>query len=237
MRSNLSKLIIFLKKVNNLIRKFLVKNIKNEGVDMKSMSRYSQIALDMAHKIVLGELTIGTKLYGRSTLASLYNVSPETIRRSLALLAEAGVVRVNQGSGVTILSKDLAYIFIEKNKSKSSLASIKKELRGLLKEKKKMDDDFVDLINNLIEYSDNLKHISPYNPFEIDIDNEYENAGKTVAEIEFWKKTGGTLIAIKRGENMIISPGPNYTLEVGDTIVVVGDQDVYHKVKQFLNQV
>src|SRR5690554_5430609 len=188
---------------------------------MRGLSKYSQIALDMAHKIVQGELTIGERIYGRSTLASLYNVSPETIRRSLALLAQAGVVKVTQGSGVTILSKDLAYEYIEKNKTKSSLASIKKELRQLLQEKKKMDDEFVELTNNLIEYSDNLKHISPYNPFEIDIDETYENAGKTVAEIEFWKKTGGTLIAIKRGENMIISPGPNYTLEVGDTIVVV----------------
>ena len=93
---------------------------------MKGLSKYSQIALDLAHKIVKGELTIGERIYGRSTLASLYNVSPETIRRSLTLLTESGVVKVSQGSGVTILSKDLAFEFIEKFKGKSSLASIKK---------------------------------------------------------------------------------------------------------------
>ncbi|SJZ55136.1 TrkA C-terminal domain-containing protein [Garciella nitratireducens] len=203
---------------------------------MRGSSRYSQIALDMAHKIVQGELTIGEKLYGRSTLASLYNVSPETIRRSLALLSQAGIVEVNQGSGVTIRSKDLAYEFIEKYKSKNSLVSIKKELRKLVKQKKEMENHMYELINNLIEYSDNLKHITPYNPFEIEIDESYQNAGRTVAEVEFWKKTGGTIIAIKRGEEMIISPGPNYTLNVGDTIVVVGDLDVYYKVKRFLSQ-
>lgn len=204
---------------------------------MKALSKYSQIALDMAHRIVQGELTIGEKIYGRSTLASLYNVSPETIRRSLALLGEAGVVKVSQGSGVTILSKDLAYEFIEKYKGKSSVASIKKELRELLEEQKKNDTRFVELTNNLIEYSDNLKHISPYNPFEVDISSSYEDTGKTVAEIEFWKKTGGTIIAIKREGKMIVSPGPHYTLEEGDSIVVVGDQDVYYKVKKFLKQV
>lgn len=202
---------------------------------MRGLSKYSQIALDMAHKIVKGELTIGERVYGRSTLASLYNVSPETIRRSLTLLAEAGIVRVSQGSGVTILSKDLAFEFIERYKVKNSLASIKKELKALLKEKNERELRFIDLIDNLIEYSDNLKHVSPYNPFEIDIDEEYSNAGKTVAEVEFWKRTGGTIIAIKRGENIIVSPGPSYTLEVGDTIVVVGDLDVYYKVKKFLN--
>ena len=204
---------------------------------MRGLSRYSQIALDVAHKIVQGELTIGERLYGRSTLASLYNVSPETIRRSLALLSEAGIVEVTQGSGVTIRSKDLAYEFIEKYKNKNSLASIKKELRELVKEKKEMENHMHDLINNLIEYSDNLKHITPYNPFEIEIGESYQNAGKTVAEVEFWKQTGGTIIAIKRREKMIISPGPNYTLNVGDIIVVVGDLDVYYKVKQFLNQI
>ena len=176
---------------------------------------------DLAHKIVKDELTIGERIYGRSTLASLYNVSPETIRRSLTLLAEAGIVKVSQGSGVTILSKDLAFEFIEKYKEKISLASIRKELRELLETKNKMELRFIELINKLIEYSDNLKHISPYNPFEIDINKDYSMAGKTIAEVEFWKSTGGTIIAIKRGENMIVSPGPKYTLEVGDTIVVV----------------
>lgn len=202
---------------------------------MANLSRYSQIALDLAHKIVKGELSIGERVYGRSTLASLYNVSPETIRRSLTLLAEAGIVLVSQGSGVTILSKDLAFEFIEKYKGKISLADMKKEVRTLLKEKNKMEHQFVDLINNLIEYSDNLKHISPYNPFEIDINEDYSQAGKTIAQVEFWKSTGGTIIAIKRGENIILSPGPKYTLEVGDTIVVVGDLDVYYKVKSFLH--
>ena len=204
---------------------------------MKGLSKYSQIALDLAHKIVQGELSVGERIYGRSTLASLYHVSPETIRRSLTLLAEAGVVRVTQGSGVTILSKDLAYEFIERTKGKYSLASMKKEIRLLLKERKAMEKKFEELVNNLVEYSDNLKHITPYNPLEIDIDGSYTNAGKTIAEVEFWKSTGGTLICIKRGDNMILSPGPNYTLEVGDTIVVVGDIDVYYKVKKFLNQV
>jgi len=201
---------------------------------VSKISKYSQIALDLAHKIVKDELTIGERIYGRSTLASLYNVSPETIRRSLTLLAEAGIVKVSQGSGVTILSKDLAFEFIEKYKEKISLASIRKELRELLETKNKMELRFIELINKLIEYSDNLKHISPYNPFEIDINKDYSMAGKTIAEVEFWKSTGGTIIAIKRGENMIVSPGPKYTLEVGDTIVVVGDQDVYYRVKSFL---
>ena len=37
---------------------------------MKGLSKYSQIALDLAHKIVQGELSVGERIYGRSTLAA-----------------------------------------------------------------------------------------------------------------------------------------------------------------------
>ena len=46
-------------------------------------------------------------------------------------------------------------------------------------------------------------------------------AGKQLLKWSF----GRVLVAqycLLRGENMIVSPGPKYTLEVGDTIVVVG---------------
>ena len=47
---------------------------------------YKNIALDIANKIINGEFKVGEKISGRSTLAGVYNVSPETIRRAIALL-------------------------------------------------------------------------------------------------------------------------------------------------------
>ncbi|WP_369074759.1 cation:proton antiporter regulatory subunit, partial [Klebsiella pneumoniae] len=32
--------------------------------------------------------------------------------------------------------------------------------------------------------------------------------GKTAAETKFWQNTGATIVAIKRGDELIISPGP-----------------------------
>ena len=51
-------------------------------------SQYLQIALDLATRIAQGELTEGSRIYGRSVLASEYGVSPETIRKALRLLAD-----------------------------------------------------------------------------------------------------------------------------------------------------
>ena len=45
-------------------------------------SQYLQIALDIAQRIAKGELPEGSRIYGRSLMASEYNVSPETVRRA-----------------------------------------------------------------------------------------------------------------------------------------------------------
>ena len=57
-------------------------------------SLYYSIAVDLARRIVKREFTEGMKVSGRSLLASQYQVSPETIRKAIALLKDAGVVDV-----------------------------------------------------------------------------------------------------------------------------------------------
>ena len=53
-------------------------------------SQYLQIALDLARRIVKGELPEGSRVYGRSVMASEYNVSPETIRRGQTVILSPG---------------------------------------------------------------------------------------------------------------------------------------------------
>ena len=69
-------------------------------------SQYLQIALDLATRIAQGELAEGSRIYGRSVLASEYGVSPETIRKALRLLADMKVVDVKPQSGAVVLSAD-----------------------------------------------------------------------------------------------------------------------------------
>ena len=76
-------------------------------------SQYLQIALDIAQRIAKGELPEGSRIYGRSLMASEYNVSPETVRRALRLLADMKVVEVKPQSGAVVLSADSAQRYIE----------------------------------------------------------------------------------------------------------------------------
>ncbi len=75
---------------------------------------YRKIALDLAGRICSGEIREGTRMFGRSTLAGEYNVSPETIRRAVNLLEDMNVVVSSHGSGIYVSSVSSAYAFIEK---------------------------------------------------------------------------------------------------------------------------
>ena len=46
--------------------------------------------------------------------------------------------------------------------------------------------------------------------------------GKNIGELKFWQSTGSTIVAIRRGQTVILSPGPYAELYGGDVIVLVG---------------
>jgi len=64
------------------------------------MASYQKIALSIAQDIVDGKYAVGEKLSGRSTLASRYKVSSETIRKAMAVLQDVQVVSIKpSGNG------------------------------------------------------------------------------------------------------------------------------------------
>lgn len=69
---------------------------------------YQKIAIDIAAKIAAGKYKVGEKIYGRSMLSAHYAVSPETIRRSMFMLQDLGIVAIESGSGSTVLSAERA---------------------------------------------------------------------------------------------------------------------------------
>lgn len=203
---------------------------------MSSMSMYHSIALDLAQRIINDEFPVGMKISGRSLLASHYNVSSETIRKAVVLLKDANVVSVSQGKEVVVLSVEQAYLFIEHHKSMDSVYSLKQELEILLTKKQELDTRFEQVLNDIIGYSDRLKNLTPYNPAEVKVSEGSHAIGKTIADLKFWQHTGATVVAIRRGTEIAISPGPLATIQAGDRIVVVGNSDVLEQMSRFLNK-
>ena len=197
---------------------------------------YESIAMDVAERIAAGEFAVGEKISGRTILSSQYNVSPETIRKAMGLLAQANVVAVSQGKEIIVLSLEEAREFFQHHQSMHSTYSLKQELELLMNRKNEINERLDEVLAQIIRYTDRLRNLKPFNPVEITIPEQASAVGRSVAQLGLWHRTGATLIAIRRGTEVIISPGSGATLQAGDRMVVVGSGNILTKVTELINE-
>lgn len=198
--------------------------------------RYVKIAVDIAIKMYKGQLVKGDKLRGRSVLASEYNVSPETIRRAVNLLEDKSVVKVIKGKGIIILSSEEAYSFIKSFKDKESIGILRSNIKKLLEERKNIDHKIQEINKKIIDYSYKYFSHDLIQVIEIEIPEDSNIIGMSIAETKFWQNTGATILAIKRCDKTLISPGPYLEFQKEDIILVVGEEGVIEKIKGYLKQ-
>ncbi|MCI1856693.1 MAG: GntR family transcriptional regulator [Sporolactobacillus sp.] len=199
-------------------------------------SVYQKIAIDIANRILNGDISIGDKLYGRSSLASLYQVSPETVRKAVMLLHELGIVEVVRGSGIIVKSVDNCLKLLSKFKDIDFIDSSKNEILNLLNKKAILDKKIQHKINEFIDYSDRFANINPFMPYAFKLKEKAAIIGKTIAESKFRQHTNATIVGIKREGKLILAPDPCNVIKTGDTLFVIGAEDVYHRIKRFIDQ-
>ena len=186
-------------------------------------SQYLQIALDIARRIAKGELPEGQRVYGRSVMTSEYNVSPETIRRALRLLSDMKVVEVKPQSGVVVLSADSARRYIENFEESADVRALRQQLKDLLAEYADLSRRLSDTVTALVKSRDTFAASGePLPNYEVPVPKDSPLIGRSIGELKFWQSTGGTIVAIRRGQTVILSPGPYAQLYGGDVIVLVG---------------
>ena len=186
-------------------------------------AQYLQIALDLATRIAKGELAEGQRIYGRSVMASEYNVSPETIRRSLWLLSDMKVVEVKPQSGAVVLSSDNAKRYIETFQESAKADSLRRQVNALMEEAEEVHKRLSDAMAAVMKAQETFEAANqPLPNYEVTVPKDSPLIGKNIGELKFWQSTGSTIVAIRRGQTVILSPGPYAELYGGDVIVLVG---------------
>ncbi len=196
--------------------------------------RYQQIAADIAVKIACGEYPENEKIYVRSALASQYGVSFETARRAVSVLADMKIVEIIKGSGVLIKSKKRAEDFINKFDSVSQMSDLKKGILDRVNQQIHQSEELKSMVCDLIYKTERFRVVNPFSPFETEITKQASSLGQNLSESQFWHNTSATIIAIRRGEEIIISPGPYAVITEGDILYYVGDENCHERVKNFL---
>ena len=187
------------------------------------LSQYLQIALDLATRIAKGELPEGSRIYGRSVMASEYNVSPETIRRALRLLADMKVVEIKPQSGAMVLSADSARRYIANFEESTDIRALRRQLKDMMEEAADLHHRITDTIAALVKSRETFAAAGePLPNYEVPVPQNSPVTGKSIGALKFWQSTGGTIVAIRRGQAVILSPGPYAELYGGDVIVLVG---------------
>lgn len=199
----------------------------------KSMARYVNIAVDIATHIARGEYRIGQKIFGRSTLAGKYNVSPETIRRALTILQETGIVQISPGIGVIVKSQKNAEMFLAEYGQKQVLQDVQGRLQQLLRERDRVNNDIEKLMKELLDYT--LKMAGRLQKIEeIRVFPHSPLVGKSLRDSEFRSKTGATVLSIYRQGEELSSPGADEIIESGDVLIMVAPPEVREQVYKLL---
>lgn len=198
---------------------------------------YQQIAIDIASMIAKDEYIVGSKLFGRSTLAGKYNVSPETVRRAIKLLEDVNIVKVNAGVGIIINSKEDAIKFIQKFQVTDSVKSVKNQIIAMMDNRNMIEEQINQSIKKLLDYSERFHHTNPFEPFEIKILDNSDLINKTIEETNFWQNTGATIIGIRRNGQVILSPGPYAIFMQNDYVIIIGNETSYNRCYSYLNNI
>lgn len=202
-----------------------------------SQPLYSQIALDIASRIARDELKEKTKIYGRSVMSSEYGVSPETIRRSLKLLADMDIVDIQHSSGAVVLSRERAIKYLERFNSRVDIHLHQRQLQEMMAEHSALTAKIEESVKSIVSISEKFSRTHPFQNYELEIPESSPVIGLNLGELKFWQRTGATIIAIRRGEKIILSPGPYAVLHARDIIIFVGDLTTPEAARAFVESV
>ncbi len=200
----------------------------------ENLPRYVKIAHDICSKILSGEFKEGDIIKGRSLLASTYNVSPETIRKAITILANEEIVEVKQGVGIFVDSVIKAKQYADKWDAQSTIDEQYNKVTTLIEEANKLNIKLQEALNAMI---DNFKYQTneTINFQKATIPQGCWLNNKTIGEVYFWNYTEATIVAVVSNGNIQTSPGPDYPLKEGDTLILVGKDEVsYDRVLSFI---
>lgn len=178
-----------------------------------------------------GELREGEKLSGRSKLSPEYNVSPETVRRALRLLAD------HEGRGGEGAERCLHPL-------RRQRPALPAPVRGQKRPAGKAAPPAPPArpAGAAAPAGDGAVHRHPRRDgrtpeslpnYSCRIPETWAGSGKTVGELQFWQQTGANDRRHPPQPRLHRFPGPCAELYAGDSIVYVGDGQAREAVSRF----
>ncbi|RUL53596.1 MULTISPECIES: TrkA C-terminal domain-containing protein [Lysinibacillus] len=207
--------------------------MENKRLQVKQ-PKYQKIAADIASRIVEKKYLVGEKIYARSSLASQYGVSAETSRRAIAVLQDLEIVEATKGSGVVIKSYEKAAQFVQQFLEVQSIHQVQIEIMESIKRQKEELNILQETTERLVSRTERFKSVNPFVPFQVEVKDDSPYISQSIGSINFWQNTMATVVGIRRGDEIMVSPGPYATFQTNDIIYFIGNDESIERVQNFL---
>ena len=127
------------------------------------------------------------------------------------------------GRSVMALSADSARRYIDNFDEGADVHSLRVRLKDLMAESAEVNRQMAETVSALVKSQETFAAADqPLPNYEVPVPPDSPLIGKNIGELKFWQSTGGTIVAIRRGQTVILSPGPYAELYGGDVIILVG---------------
>ena len=130
-------------------------------------------------------------------------------RKAMQMLADLSIIDVAEKKCAVVASEERAKYYLESLKARKERHELSDRMKTLFKSYQDIGKELEDVSGQLI---DALAYPMPSEKmiptFEVPVREKSDKIGRTIGSLRVWQATGSTIIAVRRGQNIIISPGP-----------------------------
>lgn len=141
---------------------------------------------------------------------------------------------VNQGIGITVISKSQAEKFMRGFNQKAEIQVYLDDMKQLMDQRREIDLQIDAHLTKIVNYTDRLAS-RWMDVEEIEVGQGSAALDKTLSDLRIRERTGLTVVAVVRGGNEQFSPGAGFVLVEGDILLVVGSDKGREKLQEILN--
>ncbi|NLA92778.1 MAG: GntR family transcriptional regulator, partial [Spirochaetales bacterium] len=85
--------------------------------------------------------------------------------------------------------------------------------------KEEINRELYSIMQELVRYGERFTASNPFYTYESIVGESSPTVNKTLGELSFWQRTQATVIAVRRGGSMLLSPGPDFAFESLDVLM------------------
>ena len=102
------------------------------------------------------------------------------------------------------------------------------ETNDLIKKRNELNEEISTNIALLVKKTSNTS-VKDIEFHELTITDDCWVINQTIGDVYFYNYTEATIVAIKRGDKLIVSPGPDFTFIANDVLIVVGKDNLSYQ--------